>query len=251
MQIGGIGSNHNSDMHQVTNCKHNHSVKKQDGNMSMTSSTQSQVQQSLQESLEMGMSFQTWVKNLLSGAKSLWGRIWGENAGGDASVENSSAVKTDESGTQTIMTPLSIQTEESVMSQGFDAACGNPAAQSDMRQTAKVTLAAEAVSPPNTYANNPYFSAIEDTGKQQETLWQKVRVKFQNVAGYLTKHFSFSNRNTFQAKQEKPKEDLSRRSRYRRDDIEIDCVLTDESYLMDSYNKKGEYSTLSANNRGE
>lgn len=251
MQIGGIGSNHNSDMHQVTNCKHNHSVKKQDGNMSMTSSTQSQVQQSLQESLEMGMSFQTWVKNLLSGAKSLWGRIWGENTGGDAPIENSSAVKTDESGTQTIMTPLSIQAEESVMSQGFDASKGNPAAQPDMRQISNVSQASAAVPPLSTYTNNPYFSAIEDTGRQQETLWQKVRIKFQNVAGYLTKHFSFSNRNTFQAKQEKPQEDLSRRSRYRRDDIEIDCVLTDESYLMDSYNKKGEYSTLSANNRGE
>ena len=37
---------------------------------------------------------------------------------------------------------------------------------------------------------------------------------------------------------------MRRRSKYRQDELEIDCVLTDESYLLDSYDRKGEYSQL-------
>lgn len=92
--------------------------------------------------------------------------------------------------------------------------------------------------------NSPYFSAIEDTGRAKETLWEKVRVKFHSVTGQLTGRFS--NRNSFQAKQGKPKEDLRKHSRYRQDDLEIECILTDDSYLLDSYDRKGEYSKLSA-----
>lgn len=95
-------------------------------------------------------------------------------------------------------------------------------------------------------AANPYFSAIENSGRTKQNFWEKVRIRFHSVAGQLTRRFS--DRNTFQTKQEKPKEDLRKHSRYREDDLEIDCILTDDSYLMDSYDRKGEYSTLSTKN---
>ena len=37
---------------------------------------------------------------------------------------------------------------------------------------------------------------------------------------------------------------LRKRSQYKQDDQEIECILTDESYLTDSYNRKGEDSHL-------
>ena len=70
-----------------------------------------------------------------------------------------------------------------------------------------------------------------------------MKVKFYSIAGQLLGRFS--NRNSLQSKQEKPKEDRRKHSTYRQDDVEIDCILTDDSYLMDSYDRKGEYSKLS------
>ncbi len=91
--------------------------------------------------------------------------------------------------------------------------------------------------------NNPYFTAIEDTGRAKQTIWEKVKVRFRGIAGQLTGRFA--GKNSFQTKQEKPKEDLRKHSTYRRDDVELECVLTDDSYLLDSYDRKGEYSKLS------
>lgn len=229
MQINGIGSNHGSDMHNVTNCMHEHGVSSKKGGASLASQSKTPNQQrNLKQNMENGMSLSDWVKNLLSGAKNLWGKIWGSTENGEIPIENSDTIHTDETGLETLATPMSQEAEKHVVSQ------------------------ASAIIPPQQNLNNNfYFSTIEDTGRQQETQVERIRVKFQNIAGQLTKHFSFSNKDAFQAKQEKSKEDLSRRSRYRKDDMEIDCVLTDESYLMDSYNKKGEYSTLATDKRNE
>lgn len=112
--------------------------------------------------------------------------------------------------------------------------------------SSQIEAASATVQPVQNYNNNPYFSAIEENAAPQQSIWQKIKVRFQNITGFLTKRFSFSNSSSFQTKQERPKEDLRRHSRYREDDLEIDCILTDDSYLMDSYNKKGEYSKLSA-----
>jgi hypothetical protein len=68
------------------------------------------------------------------------------------------------------------------------------------------------------------------------------------VASQLADHlpgrfFGFQTRSSFQSGS-RPKGDLRRKSRYRKDEVEIDCILTDDSYLMDSYDRKGEYSKL-------
>ncbi len=78
-----------------------------------------------------------------------------------------------------------------------------------------------------------------------------MKVRFKDItgqlAGHLPKKFSgfLQTRNSFQARQQKPKQDLRKHSKYREDKVEIDCVLTDDSYLLDSYDRKGEYSKLS------
>ena len=77
-----------------------------------------------------------------------------------------------------------------------------------------------------------------------------MRVKFKELTGHLAGHLpgNFSGTQTkgsFQAKQEHSKEDLRKHSKYRKDELEIDCILMDDSYLLDSYDRKGEYSKLS------
>ncbi len=111
------------------------------------------------------------------------------------------------------------------------------------RSVAGEAVAAVAGRQQSAHEQNPYFSAIEDTGRAKQSIWEKVKVRFHGIAGQLMGRFS--GKNSFQTKQEKPKEDLRRHSKYRKDDLEIDCILTDDSYLLDSYDRKGEYSKLS------
>jgi hypothetical protein len=147
-----------------------------------------------------------WLKDALSTGRKFLRRVWGEKTG------------TEEPHTEQ---PTAIPDSYPI---GYEAMVPVPARQ----QSAE---------------NNPYFAAIKDTGKEKQSIWEKVRVKFHSIAGQLMGRFS--NRNSLQTKQEKPKDDLRKHSTYRQDDVEIDCILTDDSYLMDSYDRKGEYSKLS------
>ena len=210
MQTSGIGSSH-SDAHQVTTCIHNHKHQLEgevQGAAPSASSTTQQVQSTSEQKGE-SFSLSSWLQNTLSGAKRLLGKIWGESA------ESAQGEIAETTHTNTL-------------------------------HSSQIEAASATVQPVQTYNNNPYFSAIEENATPQQSIWQKIKVRFQNITGFLTKRFSFSNSSSFQTKQERPKEDLRRHSRYREDDLEIDCILTDDSYLMDSYNKKGEYSKLSA-----
>ena len=210
MQTSGIGSSH-SDAHQVTTCIHNHKHQLEgevQGAAPSASSTTQQVQSTSEQKGE-SFSLSSWLQNTLSGAKRLLGKIWGESA------ESAQGEIAETTHTNTL-------------------------------HSSQIEAASATVQPVQNYNNNPYFTAIEEYATSQQSIWQKIKVRFQNITGFLTKRFSFSNSSSFQTKQERPKEDLRRHSRYREDDLEIDCILTDDSYLMDSYNKKGEYSKLSA-----
>lgn len=228
MQINGIGSGHSSSAHQVTECMHDHSVSAKIGGAAASSSGNNvvQPQTSSVAQQEGQFSLASWLKNTLSDGRKLLQKIWGESSVADSSGDNS------------------LQTTEQVMAQIGDPEEGESVTGRTITGNSAVqeTIAGSALRQQD-LQNNPYFSAIEDTGRTKQNLWEKVRVRFHSVAGQLTKHFS--GRNTFQAKQEKPKEDLRKHSRYREDDLEIDCILTDDSYLMDSYDRKGEYSKLS------
>ena len=99
--------------------------------------------------------------------------------------------------------------------------------------------------------NNPYFSAVEKSDGQPGSLLQRVKGRLKSIQKRLSEHFpgKFSNAQTkgsFQSRKENPREDLRKRSRFRKDELEIDCVLTDDSYLLDSYDRKGAYCKLSA-----
>lgn len=250
MQTNGISNSTHSDMHHVTNCIHNHKHRlegKVTGAGGASATPTQSVTASTQQSKEP-FSLSTWLQDTLSGAKRLLGKIWGSDAD---TVQGETVAK---SGMETV-SDIAAQNAAEAAKSALNVQSGlQQNLYQDLYQqpntntlhTSQIEAASTLVQPPQNPNNNPYFAAITEDSVLQQSVWNKIKVRFQNITGFLAKRFSFAGGGTFQTKQERPKEDLRRHSRYRKDDVEIECIITDDSYLMDSYNKKGEYSKLSA-----
>ncbi len=229
MQINGVGNEHNSSNHNVTGCLHEHSVGLKDsGRMSSVSmDTITLSNQSQMAEREGQLSLSAWIDKTFSSGKDLLQRIWGSD---QSTVTNGT---------------MGQSMEEQVLTAFSDNGASRIAAAGANMQ----------VDTERKIQQNPYFAAVETDGRP-EGLWQRMKVKLKATAGRLTGRFpgKFAGawaKGAFQAKKEQPREDLRKRSKYRQDELEIDCVLTDDSYLQDSYNKKGEYSKLAGNVRGK
>lgn len=218
MQLGGIGDNHSADMHQVTTCHHDHG-KQMEGKLGIKNELSSAYRQTVQENQEQQaqLSLTDILQKLLQSSKQ---RLLGFWNGSGAAVAGDEVGKSDKS---------------QVMAQI-----------SDIHVTNETDIAArEAV-----LQSNPYFATVAEPPKPAGVpLFQKVKLKCKDVTGQLAQHlpgrfFNFQKKGSFQAKKEGSRDDLRKRSKYRQDKVEIDCVLTDESYLLDSYDRKGEYSQL-------
>ena len=228
MQINGIGNSH-SDMHHVTDCIHS-TQKHLDGKVGGASAgvSDTYMTQSIPITSDQTgepFSLSSWLQNALSGARQLLGRIWGNST----DTLPGETVAGQSISNQTVANQNVTQTQNA----------------SYTLHTSQMAAASTVVQPSQNYNNNPYFTAVADTVPTKQNIWQKLKVQFHNMTGFLTKRFSFGNSSSFHTGQERPKEDLRHHSRYREDDMEIDCILTDDSYLLDSYNEKGEYSKLS------
>ncbi|RKJ19708.1 hypothetical protein D7X48_12120 [bacterium D16-50] len=253
MRLGGIGgeSGHTSDMHRVTECMHDHAHFRKDGSMAGGAGPKGAEQTSQTAGLQEGqLSLSAWMEKVLGKGKSLLKGLWGGNEIATAGEAG------DKSGEAQVLA----QIREDGQAEGIGAGAAgqngylpeSPRSNvSQIPHAPQVAAAATAVAPPQVMQENPYFSAVENIGGRQETLWRKMKVRFKDItgqlAGHLPKKFSgfLQTRNSFQARQQKPKQDLRKHSKYREDKVEIDCVLTDDSYLLDSYDRKGEYSKLS------
>ncbi|MCM1058113.1 MAG: hypothetical protein NC517_10975 [Firmicutes bacterium] len=222
--IGGIGSGHDSDAHQVTGCMHGHTHYQQGnlksgGGSAMSQATQLQMQKEQQDAQ---FSLSNWLQQALNRSKSILKGIWGTNE------TNTAGTAGDRTGSAQTMAQV-----------GDSGANGHGTVNG---QTAAEHSAA--------IQGNPYFAAMPEKNAAHMTPFQKVRAKIvagaEKLAGKLPgRSFRFQAKNSFQAKPEqRPKEDMRKRSKYRKDELEIDCILTDESYLMDSYDRNGEYSQL-------
>lgn len=227
MRVGRIETEHDKHSHRVTSHfrerDHEHYKKEQGAMKSAAQQTTSGTQsRSAQQNSQLSLA--EIAQRLVDKGRGLFRGIWGTNE------VNSAAAAGDKTG------------QGQTMAQAGQAAAHGQAAGPEtaaiVRQGAVQT--------------NPYFTAVpEDSHAAAATPLQKIRAKVKGVAGQLAgklpKKF-FSSRqakDSFQAKSEqKPKEDLKRRSRYKKDELEIDCILTDESYLLDSYDRKGSYSRL-------
>ncbi len=211
MHINGFDE-HNSGLHQVTNCIHDHGGdKKQPAafKMSMDAGA-SQVKTDLQTMQEGGFSLSAWLQKLSSVRRGIWLKIWG---GSETESTNASDKKEAVSDISQVMAQVGVpDTHEKVGLHGHEIV-------------------------------NPYFVPLDNTVRPQENVWQRARLRIYNMTSHLKKQFS--GRNSFQTKKERSKEDLRRHSRYLKDNIEVECILTDDSYLLDSYDRKGEYRKLS------
>lgn len=225
MQIGGLGSKHSTSDHHVTNCIHDHhEIKDTKGGAAMKASASSGVLGDKAGLVRDGrFSLSAWVRNMLGNGRGFLLNFWGE---GQADGDGVTGGRTGAAGAGGIQPAAS----QALVNTG------------DCAAAEKAVMAAHVTMQPQVIHNNPHFPAAEETGNQKRTLLQKVKVRLRNVSGQLSGRFR--TKNSFQAKQERPREDLPRQSRYRKDTVEINCVLTEDSYLMDSYDRKGEYSKL-------
>lgn len=223
MRIDGVGSGmvHTADSHQVTECVHQHGTEKKPENGGFRGiPVNVEKRDPVQELTEKSSTEvdQGWFSRILATGKNLLGRLW--NGGKEG--EQSSREYVDETGDE------ARAALEKGMTMGGESQSFRE--QSERRQA----------------VHNPYFVAVEER-KGADTLWQRFQLKVQTATGYLAKKFG---RNTsFQTgtrgrNQRQKEEDLRRHSRYHQGQDEIDCIITDDSYLLDSYDKSGKYSRL-------
>ena len=236
MQLNEIGSGHGSDAHHVTNCMHNHAHFDKVGKMGAAASSSGMGVQSMmaaESQADAQFSLAAWLDKTLNGGRKLWGSIWGNSdVAGTAETGR-------ESGSEQVAGQASAVLQQDTSRSGSQAL-----------HTPQIAAAATAVLQPQDIHNNPYFSAVERLDDRRGNLWRRARVKLKNMAGQLTGRFpgkflSAQTGTSSQAGQGSPKEDLRKQSKFRSDELTIDCVLTDDSYLLDSYDRKGEYSKLS------
>lgn len=223
MQLGGIGDHHSSGMHQVTKCLHGNE-QSLEGKMKMQVQPGAAAQQTLRVHQEESAQFSVfdWMQKLLRGTGQ---RLLGFWRGSDTGVLGQSDEKAGGSQTVAQMYPAN------------DTSVANDANRATQEQLLQ---------------QNPYFSAVTPDSKAvHPSLGQRIKIKCKKVAGQLADHlpgrflrFSFEKQSSYQTKKKRIKEDLRKRSKYREDTLEIDCFLTDDSYLLDSYDRKGEYTQL-------
>lgn len=221
MRVDGLGS-HSEDSHQITNCHfdHQHSKKPQGALRFQSSALEDTKSRAAENSLEnREISLFDWMKEIFRNKGKLWGKIWGESsAEQDAGID--SAKKGDGIGSERI--------------------AGERLADFKNRQegTEREHLG------PAQDAGNPYFVVSEGNAVPSGGGWKQFRRKIvQVLRGNLTRRRP-ADTNTFQPGKQSPREDQRRYSKFRKDDQEIDCILTDDSYLLDSYDKEGNYSKL-------
>lgn len=224
MQLGGIGNDHSAEMHQVTSCMHGHDHAER-GAAGMRLGPGAAARQVLQTNQEQQVQFSLgdWAQRLFRTGKQKLFMFWNGN-------------------------------ENAVL--GEKAGKPQTAAQINAANPADVSKTFELQKEGAILQNSPYFAAVPARQPQAaaQTLPRRLKLKLGSIAGQLAKHlpekfFGFQKNGSFQTKKEGGKEDLRRRSKYRENDLEIDCILTDESYLLDSYDRNGEYSRLTTANR--
>ena len=220
--------------HRITHGFHNHhETGAKTGNMRSAAASASQTEQLMKnEAAGEGLGF--W-RTLTTGANKLWGRIWGETGGANAVGSGEGEAVGEEQ--------LMAQIGAADAAEGFGVDAHGP-----------TVAAAASVAQGSLAKENPYFTTIADEEEHKDSFMQRVKIRFRELTDQFKKRFSgkfggrmageYSGRGPLNSGERKPKEDLRKHSRYREEGLEVDCVLTDDSYLMDSYDRSGGYSKI-------
>ena len=189
MQVGGVGSGHDTYSHQVTGCIHEHGENKDVGGAG-TKLGSVQTIQSAEEVLQENSSvnLMSWVQNISSKGKQLLQKIWGESKEANDAITSQNGNGNHIAGQETLVTGNSVGV--------------------------KTTMNRAAV---ETAATHTYFRPVEAKDVMPANPFQKVRYQVQKVARKLMDRlpgrFLGSHTGDFlQTKQEQTKEDLRKRS---------------------------------------
>lgn len=221
--MGGIGGIQREDNHRVTGCLHDHHSGPKSGAAQMSSVTNdtTTIAGEQKEQTTATWNLNDWFRNKLEGGKQRLLRFW---QGGEGTQDNAAiGTPSNDSGKAATISSTTISPHAAAVS-------ATAAAQQPLQET-------------------PYFQPLTDTQKEKEHFLQRIKIRIQELTGHLPG--KFSDQEAFSAKQGKSREDLRRHSRFRTEDQEIECILTDDSYLLDSYDRKGEYSKLSVKDIGQ
>lgn len=245
MQFHGIGSEeHSAQMHQVTKCIHEHSHDKMGG--AAASAAKNQSVQAPEQQNQGQFSLSAWLDNHLSRGKGLLKGFW--NGGGTAAVGEAG----ERSGQEQVLAQISDSREAGEYPAHRDPDIPTVSAQQpDPSQAVHASRAAQAAAPAaQPREQDAQAAAIARENDGQEGMWRRIRVRFKDIAGQLTGHLRgntsrFQARRSFQPKQAITRAEPEKKDKLRRDAVEIDKYHVEESYLLDSYDRKGGYSKLS------
>lgn len=234
----------------MTNCMHDHSHFKMEADVSKAaaSTARAQAQQTAAQQGEGGLSLSAWLDNYLSRGRSLLKGFWN---GGTAAVGQAG----EQSGQEQVLAQISESREaETSAAAAAGSDSGTPAMdsrQADLSQAVNVSRAAQAAVPGQQPRNQETSgAAVAQESGVQEGMWRRIKVRFKDIAGQLTGHLRgntsrFQAKRSFQAKQAVTREEPSKSVKPGRDAVEIANYHVEESYLLDSYDRKGGYSKIS------
>ena len=244
MQFHGIGrEEHSAQAHHVTTCMHDQSQYKLGGGMSKAASASAGAQnQQIGVQGDGQLSLSAWLEKYLSKGKGLLRSIWGSSEISQAGEPG------DKSGQAQMMAQIGDSRETDTQGRGGSGQENLQPDVSRMLSASHVAQAAAAVPQPRVQSEPQ--AAAQTVGGQEDNLWRKIKVRFQDITGQLTGHrrqreACTQTRSSFQMQQERPREQSAKAKKPRRDALEIDSCRIEESYLLDSYDRKGEYSRIS------
>lgn len=233
MQFHGIGrEEHSAQSHHVTNCLHDHSHYKLEADTARAASSIAKAQEQQAESTmsESGLSLAAWLERTLSRGKGLLRNFWGDSQG--------------EAGDK------ASQAQTGHIGEAADRGAGITGTDTPGALHSPQMIAQAAAAVPHPRAQEAISPADQAGGAKEDGPWQRMRVRFQEMAGRLKGQlqknaFSFHTKSSLNTRQERPRQEARKGGRARRDAVEIDSYRVEESYLLDSYDRKGGYSKIS------
>lgn len=157
MQIGGVGSGHDTYSHQVTECLHEHAGQTDTGSMA-NKMADSQTTQTATEILQdtSNENMMSWVQKIGNSGKQLLQKIWGESKEANDAITSQNGNGNHIAGQETLVTGNSVGV--------------------------KTTMNRAAM---ETAATHTYFRPVEAKDAMPVNPFQKVRYQVQKVARKL------------------------------------------------------------------
>ena len=244
MQFHGIGrEEHSAQSHRVTTCMHDHSHFKMETGAARAASASANAQSQQVSQGEGQFSLSAWLEKRFAKGKGLLRSIWGSSEASQAGEPG------DRSGVAQMMAQIGESREADSRGKNLP---GQESLQPDELRTlqaAQVGQAAAAVTGPRAEEASD-AAAAREAGGEEENLWRKMKVRFQDITGQLTgrrrqQEARTRARSSVQMDRVRPQEARPRTKKPDRDALETDSYRVEESYLLDSYDRKGEYSKIS------